>query len=135
MSCPDAFVAGSTTFVELPATFAGMSVTFAEPSVTFAELPATFAELPATFTELSATFAEPSANFAEPSATFAEPSVNPKFLWFYFSNYETSTVFESSFEATCRRNLAPIVAAARCFVSGLGKQRLQRIAGRRWDEK
>ncbi|MEI6816505.1 MAG: hypothetical protein WCL14_07830 [Bacteroidota bacterium] len=30
--------------------------------------------------------------------------------------------------------LAPIVAAARCFVSGLGMQRLQRIAGSGWDE-
>ncbi|MEI6816903.1 MAG: hypothetical protein WCL14_09860 [Bacteroidota bacterium] len=33
------------------------------------------------------------------------------------------------FEATCRQNLAPIVAAARCLVSAKGKQRLQRIAG------
>ncbi|MEI6817432.1 MAG: hypothetical protein WCL14_12540, partial [Bacteroidota bacterium] len=31
--------------------------------------------------------------------------------------------------------IAPIVAAARCFVSIMGMQRLQRIAGRRWDEK
>ncbi|MEI6817755.1 MAG: hypothetical protein WCL14_14210 [Bacteroidota bacterium] len=41
---------------------------------------------------------------------------------------------ESCFEATCRRSIAPIVAAARCFVSEMGRQRLQRIAGRRWDE-
>ncbi|MEI6817760.1 MAG: hypothetical protein WCL14_14235 [Bacteroidota bacterium] len=39
------------------------------------------------------------------------------------------------FEATCRQNLAPIVAAARCLVSEMGMQRLKRIAGRRWDEK
>ncbi len=39
------------------------------------------------------------------------------------------------FEASCRQNIAPIVAAARCFVSEMGMQRLQRIAGRRWDEK
>ncbi|MEI6815938.1 MAG: hypothetical protein WCL14_04945 [Bacteroidota bacterium] len=38
-------------------------------------------------------------------------------------------LIESSFEATCRQNLAPIEAAARCFVSVLGMQRLQRIAG------
>ncbi|MEI6816022.1 MAG: hypothetical protein WCL14_05385 [Bacteroidota bacterium] len=31
--------------------------------------------------------------------------------------------------ATCRQNIAPIVAAARCFVSAMGMQRLQRIAG------
>ncbi|MEI6815790.1 MAG: hypothetical protein WCL14_04200 [Bacteroidota bacterium] len=36
---------------------------------------------------------------------------------------------KSSFEATCRQNLAPIVAAARCLVSAMGRQRLQRIAG------
>ncbi|MEI6816549.1 MAG: hypothetical protein WCL14_08055 [Bacteroidota bacterium] len=35
-----------------------------------------------------------------------------------------------NFEATCRQILAPIVAAARCFVSVVGMQRLQRIAGR-----
>ncbi|MEI6816124.1 MAG: hypothetical protein WCL14_05910 [Bacteroidota bacterium] len=39
-----------------------------------------------------------------------------------------------SFEATCRQRIAPIVAAARCFVSVMEMQRLQRIAGRRWDE-
>ncbi|MEI6816819.1 MAG: hypothetical protein WCL14_09440 [Bacteroidota bacterium] len=33
------------------------------------------------------------------------------------------------FEATCRQSIAPIVAAARCFVSVMGRQRLQRIAG------
>ena len=33
------------------------------------------------------------------------------------------------FEATCRQSIAPIVAAARCFVSEMGMQRLQRIAG------
>ncbi|MEI6816721.1 MAG: hypothetical protein WCL14_08945 [Bacteroidota bacterium] len=37
---------------------------------------------------------------------------------------------KSLFEATCHRSLAPIVAAARCFVSGMKMQRLQRIAGR-----
>ncbi|MEI6817796.1 MAG: hypothetical protein WCL14_14415, partial [Bacteroidota bacterium] len=42
---------------------------------------------------------------------------------------------KSHFEATCHRGIAPIVAAARCFVSEKGMQRLQRIAGRRWDEK
>ncbi|MEI6817200.1 MAG: hypothetical protein WCL14_11355 [Bacteroidota bacterium] len=47
----------------------------------------------------------------------------------------TRIYIKSCFEATCRQNLAPIVAAARCFVSGLGMQRLQRIAGLRWDEK
>ncbi|MEI6816176.1 MAG: hypothetical protein WCL14_06170 [Bacteroidota bacterium] len=31
--------------------------------------------------------------------------------------------------------LAPIEAAARCLVSEKGWQRLQRIAGRSWDEK
>jgi len=41
---------------------------------------------------------------------------------------------KSHFEATCHRGIAPIVAAARCFVSAMGMQRLQRIAGRRWDE-
>ncbi|MEI6816864.1 MAG: hypothetical protein WCL14_09665, partial [Bacteroidota bacterium] len=35
----------------------------------------------------------------------------------------------SCFEATCHQSIAPIVAAARCLVSGLGMQRLQRIAG------
>ncbi|MEI6816743.1 MAG: hypothetical protein WCL14_09055 [Bacteroidota bacterium] len=40
----------------------------------------------------------------------------------------------SAVRATCRQNIAPIVAAARCLVSVLGMQRLQRIAGRRWDE-
>ncbi|MEI6817696.1 MAG: hypothetical protein WCL14_13890 [Bacteroidota bacterium] len=39
------------------------------------------------------------------------------------------------FRATCRQIIAPIVAAARCLVSEMGMQRLQRIAGRRWDEK
>ncbi|MEI6816594.1 MAG: hypothetical protein WCL14_08280 [Bacteroidota bacterium] len=33
-------------------------------------------------------------------------------------------LIESSFEATCRQNIAPIVAAARCFVSEMGMQRL-----------
>ncbi|MEI6817237.1 MAG: hypothetical protein WCL14_11545 [Bacteroidota bacterium] len=37
---------------------------------------------------------------------------------------------KSPFGATYRQNLAPIVAAARCFVSEMGRQRLQRIAGR-----
>ncbi|MEI6817887.1 MAG: hypothetical protein WCL14_14870 [Bacteroidota bacterium] len=37
---------------------------------------------------------------------------------------------KSSFEATCRQSIAPIVAAARCLVSVMGMQRLQRIAGR-----
>ncbi|MEI6815558.1 MAG: hypothetical protein WCL14_03020 [Bacteroidota bacterium] len=36
---------------------------------------------------------------------------------------------ESYFEATCHQNLAPIVAAARCLVSVMVMQRLQRIAG------
>ncbi|MEI6816212.1 MAG: hypothetical protein WCL14_06350 [Bacteroidota bacterium] len=31
--------------------------------------------------------------------------------------------------------IAPIVAAARCLVSVMQMQRLQRIAGRRWDER
>ncbi|MEI6817539.1 MAG: hypothetical protein WCL14_13090 [Bacteroidota bacterium] len=44
-------------------------------------------------------------------------------------------LIKSDFEATCHRSIAPIVAAARCFVSEMGRQRLQRIAGRRWDEK
>ncbi|MEI6816862.1 MAG: hypothetical protein WCL14_09655 [Bacteroidota bacterium] len=35
----------------------------------------------------------------------------------------------SCFEAACRQSIAPIVAAARCFVSAMGMQRLQRIAG------
>ncbi|MEI6816360.1 MAG: hypothetical protein WCL14_07095 [Bacteroidota bacterium] len=39
-----------------------------------------------------------------------------------------------TFEASCRQSIAPIVAAARCLVSVMGMQRLQRIAGRRWDE-
>ncbi|MEI6815452.1 MAG: hypothetical protein WCL14_02485 [Bacteroidota bacterium] len=39
------------------------------------------------------------------------------------------------FRGNLPSKLAPIVAAARCFVSDLGMQRLQRIAGRRWDEK
>ncbi|MEI6815040.1 MAG: hypothetical protein WCL14_00410 [Bacteroidota bacterium] len=30
---------------------------------------------------------------------------------------------------SCHQSIAPIVAAARCFVSVLGMQRLQRIAG------
>ncbi|MEI6817809.1 MAG: hypothetical protein WCL14_14480 [Bacteroidota bacterium] len=47
----------------------------------------------------------------------------------------TRLLDESSFEATCRQSIAPIVAAARCFVSAMGMQRLQRIAGRRWDER
>ncbi|MEI6815757.1 MAG: hypothetical protein WCL14_04035 [Bacteroidota bacterium] len=38
-------------------------------------------------------------------------------------------LIKSFFEATCHRSLAPIVAAARCFVSEMGMQRLQRIAG------
>ena len=38
--------------------------------------------------------------------------------------------YKKLFRATCHQNLAPIVAAARCFVSGLEMQRLQRIAGR-----
>ncbi|MEI6815026.1 MAG: hypothetical protein WCL14_00340 [Bacteroidota bacterium] len=42
---------------------------------------------------------------------------------------------KSSFEATCHQSIAPIVAAARCLVSVMKMQRLQRIAGRRWDEK
>ncbi|MEI6815762.1 MAG: hypothetical protein WCL14_04060 [Bacteroidota bacterium] len=37
---------------------------------------------------------------------------------------------ESHFEATCRQSIAPIVAAARCLMSEMGRQRLQRIAGR-----
>ncbi|MEI6817703.1 MAG: hypothetical protein WCL14_13925 [Bacteroidota bacterium] len=41
----------------------------------------------------------------------------------------------SCFEATCRQSIAPIVAAARCLVSEMRMQRLQRIAGRRWNEK
>ncbi|MEI6815557.1 MAG: hypothetical protein WCL14_03015 [Bacteroidota bacterium] len=48
--------------------------------------------------------------------------------------YNTLTI-KSHFEATCHQNIAPIVAAARCLVSEMGEQRLQRIAGRRWDEK
>ncbi|MEI6815821.1 MAG: hypothetical protein WCL14_04360 [Bacteroidota bacterium] len=36
---------------------------------------------------------------------------------------------KSHFEVTCRQSIAPIVAAARCFVSVMGRQRLQRIAG------
>ncbi|MEI6816509.1 MAG: hypothetical protein WCL14_07850 [Bacteroidota bacterium] len=43
--------------------------------------------------------------------------------------------YKKSFRATCRQSIAPIVAAARCLVSVLGMQRLQRIAGRTWDEK
>ncbi|MEI6816518.1 MAG: hypothetical protein WCL14_07895 [Bacteroidota bacterium] len=39
------------------------------------------------------------------------------------------------FRATCLQNIAPIVAAARCLVSEMGMQRLQRIAGRSWNEK
>ncbi|MEI6815239.1 MAG: hypothetical protein WCL14_01415 [Bacteroidota bacterium] len=39
-------------------------------------------------------------------------------------------LIKSSFEATCHQGIAPIVAAARCLVSVLGMQRLQRIAGR-----
>ncbi len=42
-----------------------------------------------------------------------------------------SSLLGSSFEATCRQSIAPIVAAARCLVSVMGRQRLQRIAGRR----
>ncbi|MEI6815784.1 MAG: hypothetical protein WCL14_04170 [Bacteroidota bacterium] len=42
----------------------------------------------------------------------------------------TRLLIKSSFEATCHRSIAPIVAAARCFVSEMGMQRLQRIAGR-----
>ncbi len=41
----------------------------------------------------------------------------------------TGLLIKSCFEATCRQGIAPIVAAARCFVSVLGMQRLQRIAG------
>ncbi|MEI6815335.1 MAG: hypothetical protein WCL14_01900 [Bacteroidota bacterium] len=33
------------------------------------------------------------------------------------------------FRGCCRQSIAPIVAAARCFVSAMGMQRLQRIAG------
>ncbi|MEI6815331.1 MAG: hypothetical protein WCL14_01880 [Bacteroidota bacterium] len=43
---------------------------------------------------------------------------------------EARLLTKSSFEATCRQSIAPIVAAARCLVSVLGMQRLQRIAGR-----
>ncbi|MEI6816921.1 MAG: hypothetical protein WCL14_09955 [Bacteroidota bacterium] len=39
-----------------------------------------------------------------------------------------------SFEDSCHQSIAPIVAAARCLVSAKGRQRLQRIAGRTWDE-
>ncbi|MEI6816978.1 MAG: hypothetical protein WCL14_10240 [Bacteroidota bacterium] len=43
---------------------------------------------------------------------------------------KTTLSAKSSFEATCHQSIAPIVAAARCLVSVLGMQRLQRIAGR-----
>ncbi|MEI6817070.1 MAG: hypothetical protein WCL14_10705 [Bacteroidota bacterium] len=38
-------------------------------------------------------------------------------------------MFLKLIRATCHQNLAPIVAAARCFVSVMRMQRLQRIAG------
>jgi len=57
------------------------------------------------------------------------------FLWLEFLMMDFINDDESCFEATCRQNLAPIVAAARCFVSAMGMQRLQRIAGSTWDEK
>ncbi|MEI6817077.1 MAG: hypothetical protein WCL14_10740 [Bacteroidota bacterium] len=40
----------------------------------------------------------------------------------------------NAIRATCHQIIAPIVAAARCLVSEIRMQRLQRIAGRRWDE-
>ncbi|MEI6816116.1 MAG: hypothetical protein WCL14_05870 [Bacteroidota bacterium] len=42
---------------------------------------------------------------------------------------------KKSFRSNLPTIIAPIVAAARCFVSEVGMQRLQRIAGRRWNEK
>ncbi|MEI6816431.1 MAG: hypothetical protein WCL14_07450 [Bacteroidota bacterium] len=38
-------------------------------------------------------------------------------------------IIKSHFEATCHQRIAPIVAAARCLVSDMGMQWLQRIAG------
>ncbi|MEI6816278.1 MAG: hypothetical protein WCL14_06680 [Bacteroidota bacterium] len=57
------------------------------------------------------------------------------FLWLEFLMMDFINDDESCFEATCRQNIAPIVAAARCFVSEMGMQRLQRIAGSTWDER
>ncbi|MEI6817300.1 MAG: hypothetical protein WCL14_11870 [Bacteroidota bacterium] len=54
------------------------------------------------------------------------------FLLFRYSSnnpYPNEKVYGCSFEETCHRSIAPIVAAARCFVSGMWMQRLQRIAG------
>ncbi|MEI6817057.1 MAG: hypothetical protein WCL14_10640 [Bacteroidota bacterium] len=45
------------------------------------------------------------------------------------SNFYGNSSNKSHFEATCRQSIAPIVAAARCLVSVMGMQRLQRIAG------
>ncbi|MEI6815421.1 MAG: hypothetical protein WCL14_02330 [Bacteroidota bacterium] len=38
--------------------------------------------------------------------------------------------YKKLFRGNLPSKLAPIVAAARCFVSEMGRQRLQRIAGR-----
>ncbi|MEI6817605.1 MAG: hypothetical protein WCL14_13420 [Bacteroidota bacterium] len=46
----------------------------------------------------------------------------------------SNVICRKSFRSYLPSKLAPIVAAARCFVSAMGMQRLQRIAGRRWDE-
>ncbi|MEI6815650.1 MAG: hypothetical protein WCL14_03490 [Bacteroidota bacterium] len=54
---------------------------------------------------------------------------------YVFLSYLGSFLWQKSFRSYLPSEIAPIVAAARCFVSVMGRQRLQRIAGRRWDEK
>ncbi|MEI6817677.1 MAG: hypothetical protein WCL14_13790, partial [Bacteroidota bacterium] len=68
---------------------------------------------------------EPNVHLNEPNVHLDEPNVHLD-----ESLSVNHLLAESYFEATCRQNLAPIVAAARCLVSEMGRQRLQRIAGR-----